>query len=419
MGSHWDTPGVSVGEGTTWSDLPKAEVLAELDRILESHQFRASKKCSRFFRHIVEAAVEGRFDCLKERTLGVDVFEREPNYDTNQDPVVRGTAGEVRKRLAQYYLEAGARELRFSLPPGSYIPEAHHHPIEPSKPPVVPAAIVASEKRSRSVIAIPAFIVLAVIAAGLWLWPRPTSLDRFWDPALSANSVLVCMGQPQLYTFRADVARGLNAWFAEENHSSPPPVASVAPEEIRPMWSNAVALADAQAFSRLANLFAQKRKQVDLRGERLISLSDLRGKPAVFIGAFDNEWTLSFGNELRFYFDTDHQTHAQIIRDKQNPAAVDWQLVNAWPPGKDISKDYALVTRMVNRTTEQTIVILAGIAQYGTEAAAEFVTDPAYFEQALAHAPRDWYRKNIQVVISTRVLSGVSGPPTVVAAYFW
>jgi hypothetical protein len=74
---------------------------------------------------------------------------------------------------------------------------------------------------------------------------------------------------------------------------------------------------------------------------------------------------------------------------------------------------------VVNRTTEQTVVILGGIAQYGTQAAAEFVTDPTYFERALANAPRDWSRKNIQIVLSTAVLSGVSGPPTVIAVYFW
>lgn len=84
MGSVDNTPGASVG-AASWSGLSRREVLAELDRILESHQFRASKKCSRFLRHIVEAAANGRFDCLKERTLGVDVFDREPHYDTNQD----------------------------------------------------------------------------------------------------------------------------------------------------------------------------------------------------------------------------------------------------------------------------------------------------------------------------------------------
>lgn len=114
VGSSSKAPGVSTGEAASWSELPKSEILAELERVLESHHFSASRKCSRFLRHIVEAAADGRFDSLKERTLGVDVFDREPHYDTNQDPIVRGTAGEVRKRLAQYYVETGTGKLRFT-----------------------------------------------------------------------------------------------------------------------------------------------------------------------------------------------------------------------------------------------------------------------------------------------------------------
>lgn len=406
-----------------WSDLPKGEVLAELDRVLESHQFRTSKKCSRFLRHIVEAAVDGRFDCLKERTLGVDVFDREPHYDTNQDPVVRGTAGEVRKRLAQYYLEARESELRFSLPSGSYVPEAHYVSPERPKPapPAPPLATVAAKQAHWFAIIAAAITLCAVVLASSWLLLRPTSLDRFWAPLVSGKSVLVCMGQPQFYTFHPDTARVLNSWFAggQDSPQASPAVTSVPLSQIVPMWDKSVALADAQAFSQLVNLFARKRKQVELRGDRLVSLADLRGRPSIFIGAFDNDWALSFADELRFYFDTDEQKHAQLIRDRQKPAATDWELVDAWPPGREINEDYALVTRVVNRTTEGTIVILGGITQYGTEAAAEFVTNRTYFDRGLTQAPSDWYRKNIQIVLSTRVLSGVSGPPTVVAAYFW
>jgi hypothetical protein len=423
MGSPSKAPGASASEAVHWSDLPRTEILAELARILESHHFSASRKCSRFLRHIVEAAVDGRFDCLKERTLGVDVFGREPHYDTNQDPIVRGTAGEVRKRLAQYYLENGPVKIRFTLPPGSYIPDVQSlSPPLPSPPPPLAAAPIptASKHRKWLPLQIAGILVCAAVAAAVWLWPRPAPLDRFWNPILQRNTVLVCIGQPQLYTFRPEKLRSLNSWFDDSlNRGSTAQVPSVSLSDIVPMWDVPIALADAQAFSRLANLFAQKNKRVDLRGERLVSLSDLRGKPAVFLGAFDNDWTLSFARDLRFYFDTDLRDHAQLIRDRQRPDFTAWQLVDAWPPGREITEDYALVTRVVNRTTEQSIVILAGIAQYGTEAAAEFVTHPAYFQQALIHAPRDWSKKNIQVVLSTRVLSGVGGPPTVVAVYFW
>jgi hypothetical protein len=418
MGSLEHAPVPTLGEAANWPDLPKSEVLAELDRILESHHFRTSKKCSRFLRHIVEACLDGRVDCLKERTLGVDVFHREPHYDTNQDPIVRGTAGEVRKRLAQYYVEAPSTGLRLTLPPGSYVPEVHTATADPPKAREAPPW---ARKRFDWMSIAAASAALCGLTTCVWLVIRPTSVDRFWAPVTAGKNVLVCMGQPQLYTFKSDTARVLNSWFeaGKDNQGTPPTVAPVPLNQVVPMWDSSVALSDAQAFGRLAHLLAKKKVQVDLRGERSVSLSDLRGKPSVLIGAYDNEWTLSLAADLRFYFDTDERAHTQIIRDKQNPKATDWKLVDAWPPGRDINKDYALVTRVVNRTTERPVVILGGIAQYGTQAAAEFVTQPSYFDQVLAHAPADWDRKNMQMVISTRVLAGVSGPPTLVAAYFW
>lgn len=417
------TTGTSVGATIEWSSASRVEVLAELERIVESHHFRSTKKCSRFLRHVVEAAVEGRFECLKERTLGVDVFDREPHYDTNQDPIVRGTAGEVRKRLAQYYLEEAADgELRLALPAGSYIPELHSAPVE--RPiPIVRAPALPPEARDRRRIwpRLAGLGALICALATLLAWfLRPTNLDRFWAPVLAGQTVLVCMGQPQFYTFRSDTAFFLNSWFADgADHQQRPQMTSVPLHEIVPMWDKSVALADAQAFTRLVNLFSSKRKQFDLRGERSVSLADLRVRPVVLIGAFDNDWTLNLVGAQRFYFATDATRRAQGIRDRQRPEARDWELVDAWPPPKDIDKDYALVTRVVNPTTERTTIILAGISQYGTEAAAEFVTNPAYFNRALRNAPRDWYRRNIQVVLSTAVLSGVSGPPSIVATYFW
>ena len=88
------------------------DVHGQLARLLGSPPFRSSRRCSDFLRYVVEESSAGRTDQLKERTVGVAVFDRDPDYDTNQDPVVRNTAGQVRKRLAQYYCEPG-RERRF------------------------------------------------------------------------------------------------------------------------------------------------------------------------------------------------------------------------------------------------------------------------------------------------------------------
>jgi hypothetical protein len=77
-------------------------VLKELDAILSSYHFRGSKRYPALLSYVVNAALDGRAGDLKERTLGIEVFDRDPAYDTSADTVVRFTAGEVRKRIAQY-----------------------------------------------------------------------------------------------------------------------------------------------------------------------------------------------------------------------------------------------------------------------------------------------------------------------------
>jgi hypothetical protein len=83
------------------------------------------------------------------------------------------------------------------------------------------------------------------------------------------------------------------------------------------------------------------------------------------------------------------------------------------------NRDYAIVSRVRDPKTEQTAVIVAGIASWGTLAAAEFVTNPDHLKKLEAFAPRHWEQKNVQVVIATDVIRGSSGPPMVLAAHFW
>src|SRR3954449_10549675 len=103
-------------------------VLGQLDRMLKSRHFRNSRRYPAFLSHIVRRTLAGDLDSLKERILGIEVFKRAHDYDTGADPVVRITAGEVRKRIALYYHDEGTeQELRIELPPGSYVPVFSMH----------------------------------------------------------------------------------------------------------------------------------------------------------------------------------------------------------------------------------------------------------------------------------------------------
>src|SRR5215831_17645923 len=101
-----------------------AAVRAQLERLLASSHLRNSRRSQDLLRFVVHAVLDGNPERIKERTVGVEVFGRELEYDTNHDSVVRNAAIEVRKRLAQYYLDPGHEgELRITLPQGGYVPE--------------------------------------------------------------------------------------------------------------------------------------------------------------------------------------------------------------------------------------------------------------------------------------------------------
>jgi len=107
-------------------------VRQHLEEVRSSHAFVGSKRTQDFLQLIVEHALAGEVDSLRERMIGAEMFGRPINYDTGSDSVVRVKATEVRKRLAQYYLEAdGKTQVRIELPSGSYVPRFVFDKSEP------------------------------------------------------------------------------------------------------------------------------------------------------------------------------------------------------------------------------------------------------------------------------------------------
>src|SRR6516164_5774235 len=131
--------------GTARSPHVSPEVVREeLERVLASAEFRTSKRSQEFLRYVVEHALNGQAEHLKERIIGIEVFGRSTDYDPGEDATVRVKAGEVRKRLGLYYAEQGVHNpLRIELPLGTYIPEFRSGEAAPAQPetPTIPQAV--------------------------------------------------------------------------------------------------------------------------------------------------------------------------------------------------------------------------------------------------------------------------------------
>ncbi len=191
-------------------------VLSQLERILSDARFTASKRYPGLLRYIVEQTLAQNEENLKERTLGVEVFHRPPNYDTNLDPVVRLCAAEVRKRLAQYYqspLHEG--ELRIDLHPGSYIPLFSHPAAAGPRIEVLPQALPAqlnqdsqprNTRKYLAVSAIAALFVISIVTAitlaaryGRSDARQESALEEVWSPLFAGSKpILFCVGEKEL-----------------------------------------------------------------------------------------------------------------------------------------------------------------------------------------------------------------------------
>ena len=105
------------------------------------------------------------------------------------------------------------------------------------------------------------------------------------------------------------------------------------------------------------------------------------------------------------------------IEDQKNPSDRRWSITH--PPGTSVKEDFALISRVIDPTTDRIMVMVGGLLGYGTLAAGEFLSDPKYMAAFAQQAPAGWQKKNLQIVISTEVIKGNSGPPKALAFYAW
>ena len=402
------------------SEVQNEEILEHLEQILSHSLFRNSKRYAAVLRYIVERTLQGHEGHLKERTIGIEIFRRSPDYDTANDHVVRSAMSEIRRRLAQYYCETASESgVRIGLQPGSYVP--HFGRIAANGP---EHSIVSAEtelaaqgkglplltSRPRAHIH-PRTVFLGIVgliaAAAILLWGEYSNdpMQTFWSPVLTARGpVLLCMG-----TLR----QGLESAGGTDATKSPITLA-----DFHSADTQLVQISDTITVARLARFLGQEKKACRMASQSEANFTDLQNGPTVLVGLMNNDWTERLISNLRFTVGQDSQRRFLMIHDRNNPANHDWA-IDYSAPYLDITKDYALILRMKDPKTDQVVVVAAGLSVFGTSAAGRFLIDPDDMKKLAAIAPRGWGNKNMEIVLSTDVIRGNAGHGTIIASQFW
>jgi hypothetical protein len=117
---------------------------------------------------------------------------------------------------------------------------------------------------------------------------------------------------------------------------------------------------------------------------------------------------------MRFFIDMSQEP----VGITDNGKMTEFTLPNL-PRDRRTSEDYAIVSRVFHPDTHAMLVEIAGVTQYGTEAAADLVTSPDLMTEALRDAPPGWRNKNLQLVLHVKVIAGTPSSPKVVKTFFW
>jgi hypothetical protein len=397
------------------------ELLQEhLREVIAGPAFKASQRSGQFLKYIVDQAIAGHFESLKERIIGVELFGRSPTYDTGEDAIVRVTASDVRKRLLQHYGKDGAAsEFRISLPLGAYIPEiarrthssvnAHaHFTVTDAEPdhvaemphpdllsgPVhaLPQGLVVEHPSPgvRATVPRSAFIaalgIAALIASAAIVWNLYFVVDIVPRSSLLWSAFFRSPHPTQIITSDPNIAEidGLTGTqvsasdYANHNYLTDP--AKLTPEVINLcrniLRGDKAAAVDVPIAVYIGQIALASSRDVSVHAARSIQIQDLASKDNfVFLGSpRSNPWSALFSDQLDFRFVFDTRTKTEFIRN-DHPRPQEAAAYVPTAPGWETGRSFATVALVKNPDQVGQVLLIAGATGEGTAAAGRFIAD--------------------------------------------
>lgn len=385
------------------------EFTAALARILASQAFSRSGRLTAFLRHVCVATLDGQEKQLSEQRIGTAVFGRPDHYNPSDDTIVRSTARLLRQRLDQYYEDEGRAEaFRIAIPRGAYVPV--FVPLAPlaATPEPMPASVVASSPPPATHVPVPSAhhwrlaalmpaLMLLVLAAMAILWwqsrddaassSAQDASTRFWATMLPADrDATLVVSDNGLVMYQGDTRRAvpLADYIANRPGAADTPTLEVERYNAR-RYTGMSSVTLAAELGKLATAAPQR---YHVRFSRDVKLSDLKHDNTILVGVeSSNPWWALYRNQFNFHIDWDSETgDFLILNDRPVSGERPRYPFSSRDPAR---RGYALIGFKRNLSGDGHTLLIGGTTSAGTDAAIEFMMNPAQLGPLIHRAQRE------------------------------
>ncbi len=395
-------------------------------RIAASGSLGRSQLLSDFLLYIVDRSIRGRTDQITEQQIGVAVFGRTEDYDSNDDNIVRSYARKLRKRIDEYFTAEGQDEtLRLEIPRGGYAPIFSEHKsvqrqaenpaaashtmayLEAGDPQILEDTPTESSSlpplnawtRITGNVSLGVFVALFVglmlgVGATLLLYKRAplaredAASHRLWEQLFSKDrDTFIVPSDDGLIIMQRLVERPVpltayvNGTYKTTSKADKAPNAS---ELVKLGGRRFTSMVDLDFAAHVAQLREVVPGRMMIRYARDLRMDDLRTGNAILIGSDESDpWIELFRSQLHFSF--------RFESDPDKPSGF----VNLYPRTGEAQiyttkgqeeQTYGIIAYLPNLTNNGHVLIIAGLNTAGTQAAATFLLDPSSMMQPLKQA---------------------------------
>lgn len=413
----------------------------ELGRILKSPHFSRAPRLQKFLRFVCECYFSGSADQINEYLIAIEVFGKKADFHASEDSIVRVEAGDLRRRLRDYYqCEGRDSSLVLDLPVGGYIPRFIPSTERlPTSPPMARMRLLPRWSRRLA-----ALVALALLSFGSWklasalrakdknearatsttaLQPRP--LLDFWDRFLAAEDpTIIVLSNPPVFRF---VGEGDPAELRSKAIPLPR-TGGILPslgDEINardallltPAFDQYTGIGEAMALYSIARTLKIENAKLDVKQSRTLSGDDLKHHNLILLGgSVVNLWTGKLGQTLAFVGERGGVSNLRAGKGEQSRYAGS---VFERKSGR-LTSDYAVIAVQHSSATGHWVLLLFGGQSEGTQGAAEAITDERFLADLLRKVTPPStqvlrFPESFQVLLGVKVDNGIPERATYLA----